>query len=174
MKLLGAIIAGGQSTRFGSDKAEAIFQGRPLLDHVSAAIRPHVDLIIVVGRSWPDLPSIVDRPGPSLGPLAGVSAALHFALEQGYEAVLTASCDVLGLTADMIERLMPGPAIIATHPVIGLWPSTLSEKLDQWLAEEQSRSLYGFADHIGARRVEAGVGLINVNRPADLDRGAAV
>ena len=33
MSRLGAVIAGGRSSRFGSDKAMALWQGRPLIDH---------------------------------------------------------------------------------------------------------------------------------------------
>ena len=49
MKLLGLILAGGQSSRFGSDKAAALHQGRPLINHVADALRPHVDALAVAG-----------------------------------------------------------------------------------------------------------------------------
>src|SRR3546814_6935480 len=39
VKLLGALIAGGQSRRFGSDKALAVIEGKPLLNHVIDALR---------------------------------------------------------------------------------------------------------------------------------------
>ncbi|MFM2236672.1 MAG: MobA-like transferase domain, partial [Pseudomonadota bacterium] len=39
MKRLGAIIAGGKATRFGSDKAAAQLNGRPLIEHVAYGLR---------------------------------------------------------------------------------------------------------------------------------------
>src|SRR3546814_5673419 len=58
VKTLGAVLAGGRSSRFGSDKALAMLGGRTLLDHAQAALRPHCDALIVVGRGegladWP-------------------------------------------------------------------------------------------------------------------------
>src|SRR3546814_3555756 len=41
VKTLGAVLAGGRSSRFGSDKALAMLGGRTLLDHAQAALRPH-------------------------------------------------------------------------------------------------------------------------------------
>ena len=67
MKILGAIIAGGASTRFGSDKAAALMHGRALLDHVVADMKCHVDALVVVGRAWPELLRVEDKPAPGLG-----------------------------------------------------------------------------------------------------------
>ena len=55
MKRLGAIIAGGKATRFGSDKAAALLNGRPLIEHVADGLREQVDALIVCGvhgREW--------------------------------------------------------------------------------------------------------------------------
>ncbi|MEY3659058.1 MAG: hypothetical protein RL425_1819, partial [Pseudomonadota bacterium] len=83
MKRLGLILAGGQSTRFGSDKAAALYQGRPLIDHVADALRPHVDALAVAGRDWPDLIRIEDAPEPGLGPLGGLLGGLIYADQNG-------------------------------------------------------------------------------------------
>ena len=45
MKLLGAILAGGRSSRFGSDKAFALLNGKPLIDHVIAALAAQTDAV---------------------------------------------------------------------------------------------------------------------------------
>ncbi|MCR5872033.1 NTP transferase domain-containing protein [Sphingomonas sp. J344] len=51
MRLLGAIIAGGTSRRFGSDKAMAQIAGRSLLDHARAALVQEVDDLVLCGRT---------------------------------------------------------------------------------------------------------------------------
>ena len=73
-RLLGAIVAGGRSRRFGSDKARATVEGRTLFDHVVGALSPQVADIVLCGRDWPGFDSLDDRPEPGLGPLMMASA----------------------------------------------------------------------------------------------------
>jgi molybdenum cofactor guanylyltransferase len=168
MKLLGAILAGGQSRRFGSDKAEALVEGKALLNHVADALRAQTDALVVAGRDWPGLVGVADLPEPGIGPLGGLAGALDYAQRRNFDAVLSSGCDVLGLPADLREQLGEGPAILGDLPIVGLWPATLGPILIGWLSDPANRSVYRFADHIGARRVPMPDGLINANRPADL------
>ena len=168
MNILGAILAGGQSRRFGSDKALAQFQGKQLFDHAADSLRPHVTALVAVGRDWPGLVRVDDYPLPGLGPLGGLCGALRYAEANGFDAVLTSSCDVLGLTDAMIAALMPGPAIVATHPVVGRWPAALAGRLEEWLAANSRHAVFGFADHVSARRMALDVPLRNINTPEDL------
>ncbi|MFM9978832.1 MAG: NTP transferase domain-containing protein, partial [Sphingomonadaceae bacterium] len=46
MTRLGAIIAGGQSSRFGADKAQAMLDGRALLEHVADRLDAQCDAVI--------------------------------------------------------------------------------------------------------------------------------
>lgn len=167
MTRLGAILAGGQATRFGSDKAAAIFEGRALIDHVADALRPHVDALIVVGRDWPGLVRIDDLPGPGLGPLGGLLGALEHAAAQGHDEVLTCGCDVLGLDGELIAALSPAPAFVENLPIIGQWPVSAVTTLRDRMTHGGNRSVYGFAEAINARAVP-GPNLRNINAPADL------
>lgn len=164
--ILGAVLAGGASRRFGSDKALALVDGRALIDHVIAALVPQCEALVIVGRSHGGWPSLTDRPAGGAGPLAGINAALHYAAANGYAAVLSAPCDTPDLPADLRVRLGSSAAIVADHPVVGLWPAALAFQLDQWLAAGE-RSVYRFAEHVGARRVD-GPPLRNINFRADL------
>ena len=101
MKTLGAVLAGGQSRRFGSDKAVAMLDGQTLLDHALAALRPHCDAVVVVGRG-----KIADWPRADMGPLGGIAAALIHAVDQGFNQVLTVSVDCVRLPPDVRERLL--------------------------------------------------------------------
>ena len=58
MRVLGAILAGGRSSRFGSDKALALIDERPMLDHVSERLAVQCDGLVVIGRDWPGLRSV--------------------------------------------------------------------------------------------------------------------
>jgi molybdenum cofactor guanylyltransferase len=168
MKLLGAILAGGQSRRFGSDKAEALFEGKVLFDHVADSLRPQVEALVVAGREWQGLGAVPDVPVAGIGPLGGLAGALAYAQEKGLDAVLSSGCDVLGLPEDLVLQLGAGPAIVEDMPIVGIWPSDLAGVLAAWLAEPANRSVYRFADHIGARRIALEQPLTNVNVQSDL------
>ena len=167
MKLLGAILAGGAATRFGSDKASALFEGRALIDHVVEALRPQTDSLVIVGRDWPGAASMDDRPALGLGPLGGLAAVLRHAQARGFDAVLVAPCDTLGLPADLVQRLAPGPSVAAGQRTIGLWPATLAPILLDWLEAGRSRAIRDWVAATGAREVDCGT-LHNINHADDL------
>jgi molybdopterin-guanine dinucleotide biosynthesis protein A len=167
-KILGAVLAGGQSRRFGSDKALADIDGQPMLDCVVAALTPQVEMVVICGREWPGLVSLADRPSGGAGPLAGLNAALHHAAGVGYAGVLAVPMDVLPLPADLRERLAgQGAAVFTRQHAIGYWPMHLAELLDSYLADGHRR-IDGWINLVGARRVEEPFPMRNINRPEDL------
>ncbi len=186
--LLGAILAGGQARRFGADKAHAIYRDQRLIDQVAAALQAQCERVIVCGRSEPGFTAIPDAPRPDLGPLGGLNAALAYAARQGFTYVLSAGVDAPDLPHDMARLLArsscdtspnldtaPGapatittrPAILASQPVIGLWPAKLAPELDRFLADG-GRALYRFAEAVHARQIALEAPLLNINTPADL------
>lgn len=118
MKVLGAIIAGGKSRRFGSDKAAALINRIPLIEHVYAALEAQVDAIVVCGRRWRDWPSRTDLPAADQGPLGGLNAALTYAGEHGFEWVMTAPVDTFPLPSDLFKMLSLGPACLAKQHLV--------------------------------------------------------
>jgi molybdopterin-guanine dinucleotide biosynthesis protein A len=171
MRLLGAVLAGGRSSRFGSDKALAEWNGRPLLAHAAEALAAQCETVIVCGREWPGLVSLPDRPEPDLGPLGGLNAALRHALVNGFDAVLSVGCDTPVLPTDLAARLsaVGEAAYLEGMPVIGRWPARLAAALDKHLTESDDRSMRAWGRVALAVAVEIGQPLANVNRPEDLD-----
>ena len=165
MKTLGAVLAGGRSSRFGSDKALAMLGGRSLLDHALAALRPHCDAVIVVGRG-----EIPDWPRADMGPLGGIAGALTHAADQGFDQLLTAPVDCVRLPDDLRALLEPAPAFLDTQPVIGLWPVPVLDELRAMLENPSDLAVKAFARRIGARAVQSDFVPPNVNSAADLDR----
>ncbi len=90
--LTGLILAGGKSTRFGSDKASALLLGRPLLQWAAAALEPVCSSLVVVRAPGQTLPpvdfdgemTVVDDAYEAKGPLAGLTT--------GFAAVATPLC----------------------------------------------------------------------------------
>ena len=106
----GLILAGGKSTRFGSDKASAFLRGRSLLQWAVSAVGPEVTAVVIVKAAGQRLPAIeacvpitvVEDQYEGLGPLAG--------LVTGFAAIRTAlcfatSCDAPLLQASVIRLL---------------------------------------------------------------------
>lgn len=168
MTTLGAIFAGGAGRRFGSDKALALLEGRTLLDHVADRLRPQCDALIVVGRPWPGLVQVEDRPAPGQGPLGALAGALTHAQETGFGQVLTSGCDLPDLPKDLRDMLGIGPAIIRGQPLLGLWPTACLTELLTHLSTTKDRSMRGWIIASGARMVVCDQPLANINYASDL------
>lgn len=168
MRRLGAILAGGGSTRFGSDKAVQMINGKALLDHVADALSPFVESLVVAGRHWDGLATVKDCPAPSLGPLGGLCGALVHARDLGFDGVISVGCDCLPLPVDLLLR-SSHPVILASQPLIGWWPVTFAQALEDWLGSSSNRSVYRWADAACAQRADAHVPIHNLNTPADFD-----
>ena len=101
----GFILAGGASSRMGTDKSRLTFGGVTFVERVAAALRPLCTRTSVVS-SRPDagsfgLPVVTDI-HESLGALGGLHAGLK-ACRAGWAAVV--SCDLPFVTSELLLRL---------------------------------------------------------------------
>lgn len=167
VKVLGALIAGGLSRRFGSDKALALIDGKPMLAHVIEALEPQVDEVVMCGRDWPGLRGLPDRPAADQGPLGGICAALHYAQENGFDAVLTAGCDTLPVPGRLASLFDHQPGVIKDQPLFGFWSAGMAPLLDAWFAEQPRRDMRGWIHHSGAREIHMPLAFSNLNTPED-------
>ncbi len=181
-RLLGAVLAGGRSVRFGSDKSAALLQGRSLLDHACTALAAQCyDIVVCAGENrTPDTAARVlsDQPEPGLGPLGGLCAALLHARSNGFDAVLSVPVDAHPVPDNLADLLAgDGAAVAASHWLFGLWPSNLAQPLAAHLRSGK-RSVLSFVEACGARQVDLpGAPPLNVNTPpalAALEQGSAL
>ena len=174
--ILGCVLAGGQSTRFGSDKALAPLGESTLLTRAVAQLAVWCETVVVVGREAAPTLTLPDWPVAGMGPLGGIAAALHHAEARGFEAVLTIGVDSLDLPANLPALLSPGPAYLTEQPVIGLWTHPnlgvgAAARLVETILQGTGRhSMRAFAETLGARGVQLDTGPANINTPADLAR----
>jgi len=142
--ILGVVLAGGQSTRFGSDKALAELGGHTLLARAVDALSGWCEHVIVAGRETAPAPTIPDWPNAGMGPLAGIAAGLHHARDEGYDSVLTCGVDSVNLPENLLELLSP------------------------LLLADGRHSMLAFAEALGATAVKIAAKPANINTPADL------
>lgn len=166
-RVLGAILSGGGAARFGGDKLLADVGGEPLIERVISRISPQVAEVVLLGRSYAALTALPDRPASDLGPLGGLNAALHYAVECGFDAVLIVPGDAPDLPVDLAAQLGAAPAYANDSPVTGLWPAQLAPILDAYLAAGSKRAVAAFGDHIGAVAVTLPQPIVNINTPED-------
>ena len=92
----GAVLAGGRSRRFGSDKARFVLRGKPLLAHVLESFADAEQTFVVAGRSYSEFGVPVFEDLSSLQtPLSGLHSALVHA---SCDWVAVAACDLPFLT----------------------------------------------------------------------------
>ena len=175
--ILGVVLAGGMSRRFGTDKAIALWRGRPLLSYAADALDPHCDLVAVSGgsRAAMGVPTIPDWPRSDLGPLGGICGAMRYASDFGFSTVVTIACDTPVVPASVFVSLLAAkaPAFVRGIPVIGCWPADLASDLADYLERSPERSIMGWAERIGSMQIEVKAPIPNVNRPDDLAELAA-
>jgi molybdenum cofactor guanylyltransferase len=191
---VGAILAGGRSRRFGSPKGLARLEGDPLIEHVYRALTACVaeTVIVTAAAEWYDFLRLPTTPDlyPESGPLAGLHAALKWALGRA-AGVVCAPCDAPflhpGLVAAILERADPSAidavlpesdSPLGFEPLFGWYSTALVPAIEERL-RRGDLALRGLA--AGARvrylplRHVRGFGdpsvlFLNVNTRADLAR----
>lgn len=101
--ITGAILAGGRSTRMGTDKALLTIEGQPVIQRVGVALHNVVERCILIADNaspyaFLDLPSYPDI-YKNAGPLAGIHSALTHSRS---DSVFILSCDLPLVTSEMI------------------------------------------------------------------------
>jgi molybdopterin-guanine dinucleotide biosynthesis protein A len=183
------ILAGGQGRRMGGAKAFVPLAGRPLIAHVIDRIAPQCRVLAVnsnagaedfaaQGIDLPLVPDAVDLRG--MGPLAGIWAAMTWAVAGGFDKVLTVPVDTPFLPVDLAARLSGADAPLALaqtedglHGTCGLWPVALRDPLRAALEQGQRKVTDFTAQHgaVGVRFDDTQPPpFFNVNRPEDLTR----
>jgi molybdopterin-guanine dinucleotide biosynthesis protein A len=179
----GAVLAGGASRRFGSDKCLHVYRGTTLLQHALAGLAG-AERRLVVGRDATESPGArwIPDARPGLGPVGGLHAALA-AAEHAWVALV--GCDMPFVTPDLwralfayadddVRVVMPeGPS--GLEPLAALYRRDLHADLEarleggrvplRWLRKEPGGVVVPWrhlAPHVPATT------FLNANRPEDL------
>jgi len=191
--VLGVVIAGGRSVRFGGEKAAAVLAGKPLLTWAVQRLQRSCAAVAVNARPGTEaealakaenLPVLHDVAGDAAGPLSGVKVGLLWARELGARAIAVSPCDVPLLQDDLFARLIEaagsgGASMAETaegrQPLCAVWPVSALDKVTEALQGGAHPATWKMLDSIGATRVQfpdSGA-FANVNTRADLEAIAA-
>ncbi|MGN7415054.1 molybdenum cofactor guanylyltransferase [Paenibacillus sp. SAF-068] len=190
----GIILAGGLSSRMGTNKAMLELNGSVVLEHVTEAMRPAVSRIIVAGgpnvTTYGDMGyDCVQDYYPGKGPLAGLHAALE-ASDTDWN--LVCACDMpllqtsfLGSIKKLAEMNDSYSAIVPVvdgriHPLAGAYHKRVLPDLEQRLNQDHLR-VTRWLEEIGCRYIEAeeleragihhvAMQLSNMNTPEEYER----
>ncbi|MDP4096124.1 molybdenum cofactor guanylyltransferase [Paenibacillus sp. P96] len=121
MKVTGIVLAGGASSRMGTDKSQLRLDGMTVLERIAGEVRKAANRVIVTGSKGGSLPfglEAVPDQYPGQGPLAGLHAGLK---ETRTEWSILCACDMPLVNAETMLALLtladePWNAVI---PVIG-------------------------------------------------------
>ncbi len=192
MKILGAIIAGGASSRMGVEKALMEIAGVPMLERIVSRLRIQVDDVVLNANGdssrfanfvLPLVPDVL-----TVGtPLAGLHAVLSYGAHHGYQAVVTVPSDAPFIPLDLVERLQEagahkGAAIAfsggQSHYLTGIWTTAFAKPLEKLLLSGSLRRMQDFAAKVEAETVlwtdHPHDPFFNVNTPADFENASAI
>lgn len=194
---LGVILAGGQSSRMGGgDKPLKTVGGRSILSRVIERLQPQCGGLILNANGDParfagfGLPVVADSIDGFAGPLAGILAGLDWAATHRPDTddIVSLPADCPFLPADLVVRLnlarrVAGQPLAAAasggwhHPVIGLWPVAIRDRLRAALLAGE-RKIDRFTPGIGIAHAEWPVRpydpFFNANRPEDIEEAEAL
>lgn len=164
MKILGVILAGGQSSRMKSDgiftdKFLLPLGGNSILEHVIDKVRDQTDELVLSANLNSEIfekyniETVPDQDFIQRGPLSGLWAALSFNKNADY--ILTVSADTPflpeNLKSTFLEAIELSGADIAVakscnklHPTVALWSRQIKDDLFTYLQAGNTSSMLSF------------------------------
>ncbi|MDG1731076.1 MAG: molybdenum cofactor guanylyltransferase [Algibacter sp.] len=147
--ITGIILAGGKSSRMGTDKGFLLLNDKPFVQYSIDALQPLVsEIIIVSDDSKYDIFGLkrVDDITKNAGPVAGICSGLEASFSE-YNIIL--SCDVPLITSKILQKLIDAiddtSEIIQveskgkTMPLIALYKKQIINTFKTLLQEDERR-----------------------------------
>lgn len=139
MKFDAVLMAGGRSSRYGSDKALAVIDGVPLWRRQLEVLRGlNPAALYVSGREYDAAVEVLPDAEPRRGALSGVVAALR-RCEQEYLLVL--AVDLPRMTTSYLKNLLEmGRAVVPIRdglfePLAAVYPKRILREAEEWMRE---------------------------------------
>jgi len=193
--ILGTVLAGGKSQRFGEDKSQVKLDGKLLVDHILDEIINEFKEILIVSNNQinfkhSDKISMISDLKKDQGPLGGVLSAMKWVKESNkdYKWISTFPVDTPFFKKEILQnfvreinsdesKLFFIKSNNTRHNIFGIWSIDLMEKLEEDL-NYGKRKVEHWANDIGVKVIEMKFlkddPFFNINSKEDLEKAKKI
>ena len=193
--ILGTVLAGGKSQRFGEDKSQVKLAGKLLIDHMLTEIIDEFKELLIVSNNKisfhnSEKISIIEDFEKGLGPLGGVLSAMKWIKEKqkDYKWIATFPVDTpffkRQILKDFIQNINFNESELffiksnnTRHNIFGLWSINLLDKLEKDLNNGE-RKVELWANNTGVKIINMEFSnndpFFNINTKEDLKKAEEI
>jgi len=193
--ILGTVLAGGKSQRFGEDKSQVKLAGKLLIDHMLTEIIDEFKELLIVSNNKiifhnSEKISIIEDFEKGLGPLGGVLSAMKWIKEnqKDYKWISTFPVDTpffkRQIFQDFIQNINFNESDLffiksntTRHNIFGLWSTNLLDKLEKDLNNGE-RKVELWANNTGVKIINMEFSnndpFFNINTKEDLKKAEEI
>jgi len=189
--ILGTVLAGGKSQRFGEDKSQVKLGDKLLIDYILSEIIDEFNEVLVVSNNQINFKeskkiSLIEDFKKDLGPLGGVLTAMKWVKDNNkdYQWISTFPVDTPffknQILKDFLNKINIDEGKLffiksnnTRHNIFGLWSIDLMDKLEEDL-DKGERKVEVWANSIGVKNInmkfENKDPFFNINTKEDLKK----
>ena len=189
--ILGIILAGGRSQRFGEDKSQVKLDGKILIDHILNEINDEFKEILIVSNNQikfkhSDNISMIGDLKKDQGPLGGILSAMKWIKEKkkDYKWISTFPVDTPFFKKEILQNFLHEinfeesnlffiKSNNTRHNIFGIWSIDLMEKLEEDLNKGE-RKVELWANSVGVKVINMEFlnedPFFNINSKEDLEK----
>ena len=189
--ILGTVLAGGKSQRFGEDKSQVKLGDKLLIDYILSEVIEEFKEILVVSNSLIDFRksekiTVIEDIKKNLGPLGGVLTAMKWIKDNNkdYKWISTFPADTPFFKRSILQKFLqdiqPKESKLffiksnnTRHNIFGIWSIDLMDKLEEDLNKGE-RKVELWANSIGVKTINIEFQnedpFFNINTKEDLEK----
>ena len=194
--ILGVVLAGGQSKRFGQDKSQVQLESKILIDYILLEILNEFNEILIIANN--DIKFFnskkinkIEDYKKNLGPLGGVLSAMKWIKENNkkYKWISTFPSDTpffkkkylhdfLNNINEEQSKLFFIKSNDKRHNIFGLWSLELLNRLEDDLVNKGERKVEDWANKVGVKTIKLEFKnndpFFNINTKEDLEKAKEI
>ena len=189
--ILGTVLAGGKSQRFGEDKSQVKLDGKLLIDYILNEIISEFKEILIVSNNkinfkHSDTISMISDLKKDQGPLGGVLSAMKWVKESNkdYKWISTFPVDTPFFKKEILQSFLSEINLDESklffiksnntrHNIFGIWSIDLMDKLEEDLNNGE-RKVESWANSVGVKVINMEFlnedPFFNINSKEDLEK----
>ena len=193
--VLGVVLAGGKSQRFGEDKSQVKLGDKILIDYILSEIIDEFNEVLVVSNNSINFRkskkiSLIQDFKKDLGPLGGVLTAMKWVKDNNkdYQWISTFPVDTPFFKNQILKDFLQNinqeedklffiKSNNTRHNIFGLWSIDLADKLEKDL-ENGDRKVEDWANKVGVNIIdmqfEKNDPFFNINTKEDLEKAEEI